>query len=227
MKRIVLITLIYSGMVLSSFSQKVELTAVYDGNNAIVKLNWNMVMSNSKTSYLLLRSADGIAWTEAARDRMLRNYTEDDIFFFNDKHYFPGKNLYRIRIYDGNNNTIALSPIVAVNTQIIKPARPVTAVKENNKQSQRNTIPKSNNDWVIYPNPAKDFLKLAYKGSADLKGVVNVQIQDARGRVVINYRSGSMYRTIEISISNLQKGAYFIRVTVLNELMMSQKFIKQ
>lgn len=149
------------------------------------------------------------------------------IYFFNDKHYFTGKNFYRIRIFDGNNNTIALSPIVVVNTQIIKPNSPETAVKENNKQSQRSTIPKSNNDWTIYPNPARDLLKLTYKGSTDLKGVVNVQIQDVSGKVVINFRSGSLYRTIEIPISNLQKGVYFIRLTVLNELMMSQKFIKQ
>ncbi|MDB5200230.1 MAG: Metalloprotease Fpp2 [Chitinophagaceae bacterium] len=193
-----------------------------------------MINSNVRTSYLLLRSTDGVTWTEAAKDRMLRNYTEDDIYFFNDRYFSPGKNFYRLKITDGYNNTIALSPIVAVNTRGTI-STPVT-YSNSSTQSQTgkqtvtpkiNTAPQGNNKWIIYPNPATDFLKLTYKGSGDLKGVVNVQIQDASGKIVIKFRSGSMYKTIQIPISNLQKGAYFIQVTVVNELMMNQKFIKQ
>ena len=80
---------------------------------------------------------------------------------------------------------------------------------------------------MIYPNPVTDILKLAYKGHGDLKGVVFVQIQDATGKVVIKFRSGSMYKLIQIPVSNLQRGLYSIQLTVLDELMMSQKFIKQ
>jgi hypothetical protein len=54
-----------------------------------------------------------------------------------------------------------------------------------------------------------------------------VQIQDATGKVVIKFRSGSMYKNIEIPISNLKRGPYFILVTVMNEVMMNQRFIKQ
>ena len=191
-----------------------------------------MINTNIRTGYLLLRSADGKSWTEAAKDRMLRNYTEDDIYFFNDRNFLPGKNYYRIKIADGDNNTISLSPIVVVNT---KGTAYNTTPKNTQSQStgiqkttsKINIEPQGNSSWVIYPNPVTDILKLAYKGHGDLKGVVFVQIQDATGKVVIKFRSGSMYKLIQIPVSNLQRGLYSIQLTVLDELMMSQKFIKQ
>ena len=235
MKKFLFITLLFSGIFCYiSISQTVKLTAIYDANNSAVKLNWNMINSNVRTSYLLLRSADGITWTDAAKDRMLRNYTEDDIYFFNDRRFLQGKNYYRIKITDGYNYTIGLSPIVVVNTggtvrtTTTYPINTQKQTSNNNIQSQIKTQPQTNtNSWIIYPNPATDLLKLTYKGSGDIKGVVNIQIQDVTGKTVIKFRSGSMYKTIEIPISDLQRGTYFIQVTVLNELMMNQKFIKQ
>lgn len=238
MKKFLLLTLI-SVIVASHISaaQSVKLTAIYDTYNSAVKLNWNMVNNGSRTSYLLLRSSDGISWTEAAKDRMLRYYTEDDIYFFNDRNYLPGKNFYRIRISDAANNTIALSPVVIVYTNgqaSSATTKPSATIKNNTITRQVETTrpvapqPQNNsNSWVIYPNPATDVLTLTYRGSATLKGVVNVQIQDASGKVVVKFRSGSMYKTIQIPISNLQRGAYFIQVSVLSELMMNQRFIKQ
>ena len=233
MKKYLLIGLFLSGIYCHASSQGVKLTAVYDFNNSAVKLNWNMVNTNIRTSYLLLRSSDGVSWTEAAKDRMPRKYTEDDIYFFNDRYYGPGRNYYRIKIIDGYNNTIALSPIVTVNTKGSLNTAPAYSSNSQSQTGKQSTAPKistepvSNDKWIIYPNPATDLLKLAYKGSGDLKGVVNVQIQDMSGKVVIKFRSGSMYKTISIPISNLQRGTYNIQVTVLNELMMNQKFIKQ
>lgn len=231
MKKFLIISILISGLFCHAFSQTVKLTAIYDFNNSAVKLNWNMVNANVRTSYLLLRSADGVSWTEAAKDRMLRKYTDDDIYFFNDRYFLPGKNFYRLKISDGYNNTIALSPIITVNTK--GRSAVVTTQKQTNRQTvipapKTITEPRDNgNSWVIYPNPATDVLKLTYKGSGDLKGVVNVQIQDVSGKVVIKFRSGSMYKTISIPISNLQRGTYFIQLSVLNEMMMNQKFIKQ
>ena len=191
-----------------------------------------MINTNIRTSYLLLRSADGKSWTEAAKDRMLRNYSDDDIYFFNDRNFLPGKNYYRIKIADGDNNTISLSPIVVVNTKGTAYNTTPKYIQNQTTGVQKTTSkiniePQGNSSWVIYPNPVTDILKLAYKGHGDLKGVVFVQIQDATGKVVIKFRSGSMYKLIQIPVSNLQRGLYSIQLTVLDELMMSQKFIKQ
>jgi hypothetical protein len=232
MKKFLAILLIILCIFCNVFSQPVKLTAIYDFNNSSVKLNWNMVNSDTRTSYLLLRSADGVSWTEAAKDRMLRNYTDDDIYFFNDRNFSPGKNYYRIRIADVDNNTIALSQVVLVNTKgtayniTTHPATQTQTTGKQNTSPKIDTRPQGNGSWALYPNPATDLLKLAYKGSEDLKGVVNVQIQDATGKIVIKFRSGSMYKLIQIPITNLRKGVYFIQLSVMNELMMSQQFLK-
>ena len=228
MKKFLVISLLFSSIFSGTLFGQTNLTAVFDAGNQAVRLNWNMVNVNTRTSYMLLRSTDGISWTEAAKDRMLRMYSEDDIYFFNDRYYSKGRNLYRLRILDAYNNTIALSPVVAVNTA----SRNELPVREERTGTQGSIAPRISesqnaNSWVIYPNPATDLLKLMYKGQAELKGVVNVQIQDITGKTVIKFRSGSMYKSIQIPISNLQRGSYFIQVSVLNEVMMNQKFIKQ
>jgi len=233
MKKFLLITIISSGIFFCRGISQTKLTAIYDVVNSSVKLTWNMVNSNTRTRYLLLRSSDGIIWTEAAKDQMLRNYSDEDIYFFNDRFYVSGKNLYRLKISDGNNNTIALSPVVVVNTSgTIKTNIPsVNTQKQSSDreiiQTQSKVPIKSNNNWIIYPNPVTDLLKVLYKGSEELKGVVNVQILDGGGKTVIKFRSGSMYKTIQIPVSTLKSGIYFIQVTMLNEIMMNQKFIKQ
>lgn len=232
MKKNLAILLIFLCIFCNAFSQTVKLTAIYDFNNSAVKLKWNMINANVRTSYLLLRSADGKSWTEAAKDRMLRNYTEDDIYFFNDRSFFTGRNYYKIKIADGDNNTIVLSPVVVVNT---KGTSYNTTPKYTQSQTtgiqkttpKVNIEPQGNSSWVIYPNPVTDILKLAYKGQRDLKGVVFVQIQDATGKVVIKFRSCSMYKLIQIPVTNLQRGVYSIQLSVLDEVMMSQKFLKQ
>lgn len=241
MKKFFILTVIFAGMVYCAISQSVRLSAVYDFNNSAVKLNWNMVSSNTRTSYIVLKSNDGVTWTEVVKDRTLRYYNDQDIYFYNDRYFLPGKSFYRIVITDASKNTIALSPIVSVSTNgknksAVSNAAPVypqpkNNVSQNTTPSQNNIQPDNdyshNNSWVIYPNPARDNLSLTYKGYGPLKGVVNVQIQDATGKIVVKFRSGSMYKTIQIPISNLQRGVYFIQVSVLDELMMSQRFIKQ
>ena len=227
-------------MMCCAMSQTVRLSAVYDFYNSAVKLNWNMVNSNSRTSYIVLKSSDGITWTEVVKDRTLRYYNDQDIYFYNDRYFLQGKSFYRIVITDASKNTIALSPIVSVSTNgknnsTVSNASPVYSQQKNNVSqnttlSQNNIQPNDyshNNSWVIYPNPARDNLSLTYKGYGALKGVVNVQIQNATGKIVVKFRSGSMYKTIQIPISNLPRGAYFIQVSVMDELMMSQRFIKQ
>lgn len=59
-------------------------------------------------------------------------------------------------------------------------------------------------DLVMYPNPAKDFIKIQTKGKVDLK------IFDASGRVVLE-KSGVDSNT-SISVQNLVKGAYVVSV---------------
>ncbi len=203
---------------LASKAQEVKLTAEFDSQKGEVQLNWNMVDNATKTGYVLLRSMDGKSWVEAAKDRIVRNYTAEDGYSFDDKFYTPGKNYYRIRIFDGYNNTVALSPIITINTKeqlLSSPAPSVPASKG------------SPGSWVLFPNPVSDVLTLSYKGSDNIPGVVNVQVIDMTGKVVIKFRSASINKTIQIPVSNLRTGTYIIQLSVMNEMLMNQKFMKQ
>lgn len=188
-------------------AQTIKLSAEFNTGKSVIKLSWNMINNSSKTSYLILRSPDGILWTEAAKDKILRNYTTRDFYSFEDKFYTLGKNFYRLKISDGYNTTVALSPIVTVNTFAAKGE--ITAT------------------WVIYQNPVNDVLTLNYKGSADIKGVVNIQIMDETGRIVTKFRSASIYKTIQIPVNQLKRGYYVTQVMVMNEIVMNKQFIKQ
>ena len=230
MKRILIISSIFAIFFSDALvAQSINLSAVYDASKSVIRLNWNMIANPLRTGYLLLKSTNGIEWTEAAKDRMLRNYTQDDIYNYADRNVQGGKIYYRLKIFDVNNNTIALSPIVTVNNgdnPTVKTVKnqPTESIGSGRKVPQTQI---NNNNWVLYPNPAIDYLTLNYKGSTELKGVVNVQVQDATGKTVVKFRSGSAYKSIQVPISNLQRGIYYVQVTVQNEVMTNQRFVKQ
>lgn len=197
-------------IILSGFAgkaQSIKLTVDFNQRNSVITLNWNMVNNPYKTSYIILRSADGIVWTEAAKDKTLRNYSSRDLYSFEDKFYTFGKNFYRVKISDGYNSTVALSPVVSVNA----------------KPSQGEIT----STWVIYQNPVNDVLTLNYKGNTEIKGVVNIQVIDETGKTVIKFRSASIYKSIQIPVSKLKRGFYVTQVTVMNEMVMNKQFIKQ
>ncbi len=213
-----------------SSAQKANLLAVYDDERYVVRLSWNMVDSKDKTGYLLLKSTDGVEWTEAAKDKRLRYYSEDDLYTFNDRHTPAGKIFYRLKIFDNYNRTVHLSPIATVSTGVAvvknnsaEKIKPIAKPPSNNNSPNAN----SSNKWVPYPNPVKDVLTLSYKGREDLKGVVNVQVQDGNGKIVVKFRSASLYKTIQVPVAKLARGIYFVQITILNEVMMSHQFVKQ
>jgi hypothetical protein len=60
----------------------------------------------------------------------------------------------------------------------------------------------------LYPNPATISVTLTVDG---FEGMVNVELVDMNGRVV--YTANSITSAMTIDVSNLAKGAYFVRVT--------------
>jgi hypothetical protein len=126
-------------------------------------------------------------------------------------------------VYDANENIVAISN---------------TAVVENPKKyspANRSSMPKSNiapvtskgNLWQIYPNPVGELLNLAYRGKDIIKGVINIVIQDAAGKAVVKFRASSRNKQLRIPVSNLHAGFYFIKINVINEIQMNEKFIKR
>ena len=73
---------------------------------------------------------------------------------------------------------------------------------------------------TIFPNPATNFITVTGKDLAFAK----ILIRDIQGREIINMKDKSDVQTI--SISALNKGVYFITITV-DENQITQRFIKQ
>jgi hypothetical protein len=183
-------------------AQVCELHAEKDIRTSVVKLDWNMVTTPAKTTYILLRSTDGKHWSEVVTDRIMRKYTAEDIFDYEDKVFARGKIFYRLRIVDASYNTVIFSNMVTV--------EPVT----------------DRGGWIIYPNPVHDILTISFKGDGYIKGVINALVQNAAGKIVTRFRASSLSRTLQIPVDNLPPGFYIVQVVVQNEVMMNQKFIK-
>jgi Secretion system C-terminal sorting domain len=203
MKKFLPLPLILVALSFNSPAQVCELHAALEIRTSIVKLDWNMVNNPGKTTYILLRSSDGRNWSQVVTDRISRKYSDEDIFDYEDKSFIRSKIFYRLKIIDAGYNAVAFSNIVTINT-------------ESEKGS-----------WVIYPNPVKDILTLSFKGDGYIKGVINVQVQNVTGKTVIKFRAASINRNLQIPVSNLPAGFYVVQVTVMNEVMMNQKFIKE
>lgn len=204
----------------------VTLTAIAEAGSSSVSLRWNMTTYYGTTAYVLLKSADGVNWQVAAANPVFRNYTSSTILAYNDNFKNEQKIFYRVRIYDTDNKTVALSNTATV-------ANPRASVPEEKHQPITNSIEKAApvsrniNAWQIYPNPVSDWLSLVYKGKDIIKGVINVSVQDATGKTVIKFRAASTNKQLNIPVSNLRAGFYFIRINVLNQIQLSAKFVKQ
>lgn len=210
----------------SCFYSKAEvvLTAMPDAQGSSVSLRWNMVNYSSVTAYILLRSNDGVVWQVAAANPVYRNYKASTILAYNDKVGEKRKFFYRVRIYDIHDNTVAVS-----NTAIAEVPKAVYNVqgKPAIVQPQSSTKPGNVQLWQVYPNPVTDVLNLSYKRAGRIMGVINVFISDLTGKIVIRFRQASNNKQLRIPVSNLKAGLYFIRIEVLNERQMNDKFIKQ
>ncbi len=215
-----------SFLMLMCFNSKaaVTLIAIPDAQGSVVSLRWNMVNYSSVSAYILLKSSDGVVWQVAAANPVYRNYSSSTILAYNDKVTERRKLFYRVRIYDVHDNTVAIS-----NTAIAEIPKTVYSVPERQVAltTPNSSRPVNGASWQIYPNPVHDILNLTYKKSERIMGVINVFISDVTGKIVIRFRQASNNKQLRIPVSNLRAGLYFIKIDVLNERQMNEKFIRQ
>ncbi len=204
----------------------IKLTAIPDTRASAILLQWNMVNFATVTAYVLLKSNDGVVWQIAAANPAYRNYSSSSILIYKDEIINEEKLYYKVRVYDVHDNTVAMS-----NTAIAQIHKTIYRGGENNKANSTlnsNTNETSyNKTWQLYPNPVNDLLSLSYKKSDKAKGVINVIITDVTSKVVVRFRQASNNMQLHIPVSNLRAGLYFIKINVLNETQMNEKFIKQ
>jgi len=82
----------------------------------------------------------------------------------------------------------------------------------------------NNNNITVFPNPANNTLTINLK-SRLLNGLVTLKIMDITGREVMSFVKSIDNNSLQIDITNLASGMYFINATN-NVASFSQKFIK-
>ena len=201
-----------------------------------VSLRWNMVNYSSTTAYVLLKSTDGVVWESAAANPVFRNYNSSTILAYRDHFWEVRKYFYRVKVYNIDYKTIALSNIAVAEIPV-----KITPTVKSNSSEKSYPLVKSNTDQrnaeantysgvkarLIYPNPVQDELNIAYKRTDALRGIIKVMIQDATGKVILQFRQASNNKRLRIPVSNLRRGFYFIKIDVLGEVQMNEKFVQE
>jgi hypothetical protein len=175
------------------------ITAVYDSKKKAVIVKWQQKQAGIK-SFVIQRSDDNSNWDDIALQQNV-NFTAGKVYQFSDTKSSAGENYYRLKAVLQNGFTEYSSSVMVI-------VGPTTT------------------SWIMYPVPVKDVLTLQYKGSQKLNGVVNILIQNMTGTVLARIRSASINTIIRIPVSNLGKGLYDIRITIEDEVVWNQRFVK-
>ena len=207
-------------------SAEIRLIALTNAGSPNVTLQWNMVNYPGSTAYTLFKSDDGVIWTPAAANPVFRNYTASTILAYHDNFADEQQLYYRVKVYDTNENIVEISNTAIVNNPKTSRTHGRSLLKRSPTIETTPTA-NSSNPWQIVPNPVQDMLNLIYRKSDIIKGVINIVVLDATGKIVMRFRAASNNKQLHIPVSNLHAGVYFIKINVGTDLQMNDKFIKQ
>lgn len=176
-----------------------NLTAVFDQENAVIKLKWQNKYPDA-TEYILQKSADNVVWYNLYTIG-IADFSAGKIEKFNDKFPDQNKNYYRLKITQRNRTVQYSSSIVVIMGQ-------------------------PTSSWIIFPVPVTSVLNLQYTGSEPITSVISVFIQNSQGKILHRLRTSSLNRTIQIPVSNLGKGIYDVRIMIGDRNVWNQRFVK-
>ena len=98
-----------------------------------------------------------------------------------------------------------------------------TASKNSNIEKEQKVI---SENTLIYPNPVASSLHIIIPSSEETLGNSFISITDVLGKVVGNYIYKESNTSLDIDLSNLSAGSYFIKITNKKEVI-TKKIIKQ
>lgn len=169
--------------------------------NESVLLNWIVKeVSNQLVTYEIYRSDDGIDFNLISS---IESKNIDGLNFYQYKDQLPtqGKAIYKIKAIDQNSNAQVYSNLTVVNTL-------------------NNT-----NKITLFPNPVKDIVNVVNNNGTQ---IVSINISDINGRIVetVNTQNLSNIESINLNLSQLNKGLYFISFIDENNQTTNIKFQK-
>lgn len=98
-----------------------------------------------------------------------------------------------------------------------------TAFKNSNIEKEQKVI---SENTLIYPNPVASSLHIIIPSSEETLGDSFISITDVLGKVVGNYIYKESNTSLDIDLSNLSAGSYFIKITNKKDVI-TKKIIKQ
>ncbi|MBC8046345.1 MAG: T9SS type A sorting domain-containing protein [Fimbriimonadaceae bacterium] len=110
-------------------------------------------------------------------------------------------------------------PVLQITTQVIAGTETVTRVAYQDSAriitGIQNVI--SEDDFLVYPNPATDRINISYSGSF----ITEIRIYDVSGKLIREYPYSN-----ELNISDLEAGVYFVKLYSENKLIAQKKMIR-
>jgi trimeric autotransporter adhesin len=167
--------------------------------NSTTLLKWTTVQEFNSRDFIIERSVTGSSWQVIATVAAAGNSAAPLNYFVRDLNPVKGINLYRLKStdLDGKYN--------------------YSEIRKVNFDKQYS--------YSIYPNPSTDFLKLSVDDPSGFSG--SAQIINAEGRVLISKQLNVNNQLVQINISTLSSGLYFIRIITADGAINMLKFTKQ
>ena len=181
---------------------KLELNAQF--SQGIVQLDWTAENEYGNDYFEIERSLDAINFEIIGRVLSQGDFAGVQQYNSKDKEVLATTQYYRIRLQESNGNQL-LSKVVAVGTDFEKQI-----------------------NFSIFPNPVYEKLNIKIKGINTQKAL-QVRIVDAKGTVAYHQEISITAGTIELDLAkvNLLGGVYHLQLLQANNLIRSQRFIKQ
>ncbi len=180
--------------------KNIPFTATYEKDKKAVYIQWQHLYKNA-VSYTLQSSRDNTFFTDIFTKQNTNIYFKTIISYY-DKTITGEKIYYRLKIN--------------LNDSLFETTLPITV-----------TLNVTENSWLIYPLPAREFLHLKYIGNGTIDGVISIYIQRINSGVIYSrLRLASNTKNIIIPITNLGSGIYNIHASIGNRAGWNQQFNK-
>ncbi len=170
----------------------VDINAAWKGNDGIVK--WTVAQEVNNKYFSIERSFDGKNFKEVGQVNSIGNHQDRHVYTYVDanvKGQTSEKVFYRVKQIDMDGSSTSTS-IVSLSTD------------------------ESGADAYIFPNPvANDHFSFVYQNSNIQDAVLQIQILDAHGRVLVNTSKNITKgkNQIELSTSGMATGTYYLNYT--------------
>jgi photosystem II stability/assembly factor-like uncharacterized protein len=147
-----------------------------------VDLDWVVANERYHLYHLIERARDSVHFLPIDSIKANNSNTAGDFYHFTDNNANQGLNFYRLK-FTNSNRTMDYSPVITVRGSLA-------------------------DEPLLYPNPAKNSLGI-YKGGEE---ILDVKIYNSRGVLVIEKMYSGGQTNIQINISTLQNGLYYVKI---------------